>query len=98
MRRLEDCPCELQRTILGHYASPSPKIGNLLSKSMIIMLYIGIFSVFLCFHLRIQRDCNETCTIKGVTIPNGMPILAPIYAIHHDPEIYPDPEKFDPER
>ncbi|XP_022779926.1 uncharacterized protein LOC111321343 [Stylophora pistillata] len=46
----------------------------------------------------IQRDCNETCTIKGVTIPQGMPILVPCYAIHHDPEIYPDPEKFDPER
>ncbi|KAL9984597.1 hypothetical protein ACROYT_G006909 [Oculina patagonica] len=45
-----------------------------------------------------QRDCNETCTIKGVTIPKGMPIMVPCYAIHHDPEIWPEPEKFDPER
>ena len=49
-------------------------------------------------HLRLQRDCNETCTIKGVKIPQGMPIMVPCYAVHHDPEIYPDPEKFDPER
>ncbi|KAJ7391626.1 Thromboxane-A synthase [Desmophyllum pertusum] len=46
----------------------------------------------------LQRDCNETCTIKGVTIQNGMPIMIPCYAIHHDPEIWPEPEKFDPER
>nr|XP_058970357.1 cytochrome P450 3A29-like [Pocillopora verrucosa] len=46
----------------------------------------------------LQRDCNETCTIKGVKIPQGMPIMVPCYAVHHDPEIYPDPEKFDPER
>ena len=47
-----------------------------------------------CF-LRLQRDCNETCTIKGVTIPSGMPVMVPCYAIHHDPEIWPEPEKFD---
>lgn len=46
----------------------------------------------------LQRDCNEGCTVKGVDIPNGMPIMIPVYAIHHDPEIWPDPEKFDPER
>ncbi|XP_020604862.1 cytochrome P450 3A7-like isoform X2 [Orbicella faveolata] len=46
----------------------------------------------------LQRDCNETCTIKGVTIPSGMPVMIPCYAIHHDPEIWPEPEKFDPER
>jgi len=46
----------------------------------------------------LQRDCNETCTIKGVTIPSGMPVMIPCYAIHHDPEIWSEPEKFDPER
>lgn len=45
-----------------------------------------------------QRDCNETCTIKGITIPKGLPVMIPIYAIHHDPEFWPEPERFDPER
>ncbi|XP_067037448.1 cytochrome P450 3A8-like [Acropora muricata] len=46
----------------------------------------------------LQRDCNEGCTVKGVNIPKGMPIMIPVYAIHHDPKIWPEPEKFNPER
>jgi cytochrome P450 family 6 len=33
-----------------------------------------------------------------VILKKGMTMLASIYAIHHDPEIYPDPEVFDPDR
>lgn len=33
-----------------------------------------------------------------VVIPKDQLVVIPVYAIHHDPEIYPKPEIFDPER
>ncbi|XP_036334739.1 probable cytochrome P450 6g2, partial [Rhagoletis pomonella] len=31
-------------------------------------------------------------------MPQGMPVYIPVYGLHMDPEIYPEPKKFDPER
>jgi cytochrome P450 family 6 len=33
-----------------------------------------------------------------VTLPGGVGVYIPVYAIHHDPQYYPEPETFDPER
>lgn len=33
-----------------------------------------------------------------ITIPGGSSIFIGIYALHHDPELYPNPEIFDPDR
>jgi cytochrome P450 family 6 len=35
---------------------------------------------------------------SDVTLPRGTATYIPLYGIHHDPEYYPDPERFDPER
>ncbi|XP_025087190.1 cytochrome P450 3A24-like [Pomacea canaliculata] len=46
----------------------------------------------------INRVASETVTIKGVTIPKGVGVLIPIYDVMRDPEYFPDPEVFRPER
>ncbi|KAJ8955213.1 hypothetical protein NQ317_001066 [Molorchus minor] len=52
-----------------------------------------------------DRVCTKPYTIepklpgeKPVHLKKGDSLSIPIYAIHHDPEHYPDPERFDPER
>jgi cytochrome P450 family 3 subfamily A len=47
---------------------------------------------------RIDRVCSKDFEFEGIKIPKGQLVTIPIWAIHHDPEIYPDPYKFDPER
>ncbi|XP_050069001.1 cytochrome P450 4d2-like [Anopheles maculipalpis] len=46
----------------------------------------------------IGRRLVEDLEINGVTVPAGTDFTIPIYVIHRNPAIYPDPERFDPER
>ncbi|VEN42421.1 unnamed protein product [Callosobruchus maculatus] len=46
------------------------------------------------------RMCSKTYTIPDtdITVEEGTRVFIPALGIHYDPEFYPDPEKFDPER
>ena len=44
------------------------------------------------------RQCANTCTVGDFVIPKGVVVSIPIWHIHHDPQHWEDPEKFDPER
>ncbi|PSN29110.1 Cytochrome P450 6j1, partial [Blattella germanica] len=52
----------------------------------------------------LDRLCSEDYELpdpsgKGkLILPKGTGIFIPVLGIHYDPEFYPEPEKFDPER
>jgi hypothetical protein len=48
----------------------------------------------------LNRICTEEIDLPNTNIrlPKGTLITIPLLGIHRDPSIYPDPDKFDPER
>lgn len=47
---------------------------------------------------RLDRVAKETVKINGITIPKDMTVMIPVYALHRDPELWPEPEEFKPDR
>ncbi|KAL6448742.1 hypothetical protein ACFW04_000513 [Cataglyphis niger] len=48
----------------------------------------------------LNRMCTEEINLPttNIHIPKGMLITIPLLGLHRDPSIYPDPDRFDPER
>ncbi|NWU92273.1 CP4V2 protein, partial [Upupa epops] len=44
------------------------------------------------------RTLREDCCIRGYKVPKGANVLILTYALHRDPEVFPDPDEFRPER
>jgi len=48
--------------------------------------------------IRINRLCQKDAEINGIEFEKGNSFSFDVYNIHHDPENYPEPYEFDPDR
>jgi cytochrome P450 family 6 len=48
----------------------------------------------------LARVCTKQFRVPGTNLDLdvGTAVLIPVYAIHHDPQYYPEPDRFDPDR
>jgi len=48
----------------------------------------------------LNRECTKRYEIPGtnVILEKGIQVVIPMMGIHYDPQYFPEPEKFDPER
>jgi cytochrome P450 len=45
-----------------------------------------------------QRVCGSATSLRGVSLTRGTPVVFSQYVTHHMPELYPEPERFLPDR
>ena len=47
---------------------------------------------------QVNRECVNDYKFNGIYIPAGLQVIISVYFLHRDPDVWSNPEKFDPER
>lgn len=45
-----------------------------------------------------ERNTNTEAMINGYVFPKNIGVIIPVYTVHRDPEYWPEPDQFNPER
>jgi cytochrome P450 len=99
---------EVAAVAAKHSKDPKASLVDQLSSLPIEVWETGFPNIDLCLRDSIRLQLVGTAMRKNVSghdvkvgdaiIPHGAYVMYPIADVHHDPDVYQDPEKWDPSR
>lgn len=93
-----DCQSELQREVDDFFTRhDSPDYTNVQELKYLDMVISEALRLYPP-GFRFARDVDQDCVVNGQFLPKGATLEIPAGFLHYDPEHWPDPEKFIPER
>jgi cytochrome P450 len=82
------------RAVLGDRRPSFADLERLPYAKMVVQETMRIYPPVWMF----PRFAAEETVIGGYRVPAGSPLIVSPYVTHHDPSLWPDPNRFDPER
>ncbi|XP_056264467.1 cytochrome P450 3A27-like [Pseudoliparis swirei] len=93
---------EVMKRLLEEIDSTFPDKGPIQYEALLQMEYLdSVVNESLRLYPpagRLDRVAKETVKIGGITIPKDMVVIVPVYALQRDPDLWPQPEEFRPDR
>ena len=74
------------------------KVYLVCAERIYFVLYINCKAVDTTINYRIDRQASEDVVVKGITINKGTCVTTDAWVIHRDPELWDDPEMYNPDR
>ncbi|KAB0340003.1 hypothetical protein FD754_023476, partial [Muntiacus muntjak] len=93
-----DVQQKLQEEIDATFPNKAPPTYDVLAQMEYLDMVVNETLRMFPIAVRIDRFCKKDVEIHGVSIPKGTTATVPISVLHRDPQLWPEPEEFRPER
>ncbi|XP_045140312.1 cytochrome P450 3A4-like [Echinops telfairi] len=93
-----DCQQKLQQEIDEALPSKAPPNYDVVNQMEYLDMVVNETLRLYPIAGRIERVCKKDVEVCGLMIPKGTVVMVPSFALQRDPEYWPEPEKFLPER
>ncbi|KAH6944639.1 hypothetical protein HPB50_004416 [Hyalomma asiaticum] len=87
---------EIKSQLADHSVNiPYDDVQKLKRMDMVVSECLRLYPPIVLFTARV---CSRDTSIAGYTVPAGTHVILPTWHVHHNPNIWPEPQKFIPDR
>lgn len=88
----------LYREVVDTVGDRTPNLDDLQAMPYTVMVLNESMRLFPPAWAVMARQVKEPIQLGDTTLPKDSVMLVPMWVVHRDPRIFPDPQRFDPER